>query len=397
MSHIFWESRIEESELDMVSRYRFMETFNIGEFPETVAQIERWFASTFTVNDPDQIEDVELIGSGELGVSAVPLFRLWLTSRSTMLCSRISKFIDLTLTYVSTRQDSTGWYPGRIVHGKSIPDIYLTALACVVQLRLARTNWQLDRARKGVQWLAQQQFPSGAWAVPRMQLVAASESNGAEIVAQETQEPDLFTTLLAAEAIRLSGLGGYEHTLSAAESWVMTQQEATGTWDSKGFPFPFKTVLVVEYFESRRPPNSILNGYLSVARAFVLRGHEMALEDDENARRLAVVAAFQGVEAFLYACLSAPAVSMKVFEKPDQTVGMRKALTSLQTHFQSIGVLRHGQLIEYRNELDRLAYCRDQVVHKATPVGERDARELTEVSIRFCNLICQRVFGHLLF
>jgi hypothetical protein len=207
-------------------------------------------------------------------------------------------------------------------------------------------------------------------------------------------EPDLFTTLLAAEAVRLSGLDGYEHTVSAADSWIMSQQGSDGTWKDEDFQFPFMTTLVIEYFERKCPPLSSLGSYLSIARDFILRSQELALEDNENARRLAIVVAFQGIEAFLYACLSAPSVNIKIFEKPDETIGMRKALTQLQTYFQTMGVLRQGQVIEYRNELDRLAYHRDQIVHKGVSVAEREARELTEASTRFSDLVCRRIFGY---
>jgi hypothetical protein len=378
-SHIFWHGEM----LDAMSRYRFMETFNVGEFPETIAQIEDMFASTFTVYDPDMCADLEFDEGGP-SVSGVPVFNLWLASRNTRLCSRVRRSLEMMLVYISNRQSPEGWYPSRIKHEGDEPDTYLTALACVVLLRLARSNRQLEQAKRGVQWLAKQQKPSGAWVYFKLQ----------HDLLNVALEPDLFTTLLAVEAIRLSGLDGFEHTVSAADSWIMSQQDPDGTWKDEDFQFPFMTTLVIEYFERKRPPLSSLGSYLSIARDFILRSQELALEDNENARRLAIVVAFQGIETFLYACLSAPSVNINVFEKPDKTIGMRKALTRLQTHFQTMGVLRQGQIIEYRNELDRLAYHRDQIVHKGASVAEREARELTEASTRFSDLVCRRIFGY---
>lgn len=356
-SYIFWVSRDFMETLDAMSRYRFMEIFNIGEFPETVAEIEDMFESMVVESDPHD---------------------LWLASRSAMLCGRIRCFIEISLAHIANHQHIEGWWPSQMMDP---PSNYTTALSCVDLLRLSRSNRQLERARQGVQWLAKQQQPSGAW--------TWDISRNQKII----QEPDLFTTLLAAESIRASGLNGYNHTLSMADSWIMSQQDMDGTWKDESFPFPFMTVLVVEYFERRRPPLSNLGNYLSIARDFVLRSRELALEDDENSRRLAIVVAFQGIEAFLYACLSHPSVNIKIFEK-NKTIGMRKALAELEKYLQRTGGLKQGQPIEYRNSLDKLAYYRNEIVHKGASIGEKEARELTEASARFSGLICQRIFGY---
>ena len=382
-SYIFWTSRDFMETLDAMSRYRFMEVFNIGEFPETVAEIESMFALAVVESDPAWIASV----CGDSKWQSVA-HDLWLASRSTMLCGRIRNFIEISLTPIANHQHIEGWWPSYVTEKvdeyriRHLPSNYTTALSCVDLLRLSRRNWQLKRAIQGVQWLAKQQQPSGAWTRD----IARNQ--------KPIQEPDLFTTLLAAEAIGVSGLPGYDHTLSMADSWIMSQQDPDGTWIDEIFPFPFMTVLVVEYFERRRPSLSNLGNYLSIARDFILRSRELALDDNENSRRLAIVVAFQGIEAFLYACLSRPSVNIKVFGKPNMTIGMRKALGELEKYLQKTGVLKQGQPIEYRNSLDGLAYYRDEIVHKGASIGEKEAREYTESSARFSELICQRIFGY---
>ena len=392
-SYIFWVSRDFMETLDAMSRYRFMEVFNIGEFPETVIEIEAMFASAVMESDPAWIAGF----SGDSKWWSVA-YDLWLASRSPMLCGRIRHFLEIALTRIANHQSIDGWWPSRATGrvGKyctrNLPSNYATALSCVDLLRLSRSKWQLERARQGVRWLAKQQQPSGAWTRDRIQYEESDQEPG--VVGKLVPKPDLFTTLLAAEAIRLSGLDGYGHTVSMADSWIMRQQDPDGTWSDNGFPFPFMTVLVIEYFERRRPPLSNLGNYLSIARDFILRSRELALEDNENSWRLAIVVAFQGIEAFLYACLSHPSINIKIFEKPNRTIGMRKALTQLQAYLQKTKVLKQGQMIEYGNELYRLAYHRDQIVHKGALVGEKEARELTEASARFSDLVCQRIFGY---
>lgn len=383
-SYIFWSSRDFMETLDAMSRYRFMETFNIGEFPETVAEIENMFASALMESDPALLS----VMLGDRYWVAVAC-DLWLASRSAMLCGRIRPFIEIALTRIANHQSMEGWWPTRAdtepverYHRRYLPSSYETALACVGLLKLSRKSWQLERAKKGVQWLVKQQQHEGFW---------TSSPGGDQ---EEMGEPDLFTTLLAAEGIRASGLTGYESTVSMADSWIMNNQEPDGTWRDPGFPFPLMTVLVVEYLERRWPPLSRLGNYLSIARDFILRSREFALEDNENSWRLAIVVAFQGVEAFIYGCLSDHSISINIFERPGRTIGMRKALAKLEAHLQGAGVLQQGQSVEYRNSLDRLAYYRDEIVHKGVSVGKQETDELTGDVARFSELICQRILGH---
>lgn len=383
-SYIFWISRDLMETLDAMSRYRFIEVFNIGEFPETVAEIEDMFALAVMESDPAWIASF----CGDSKWQSVA-HDLWLASRSAMLCGRIRCFIEISLTHIANQQHIIeGWWPSYVTESvdkyrmQYLPSNYTTALSCVDLLRLSRRNWQLKRAMRGVQWLAKQQQPSGSWTRD----IARNQN--------PIQEPDLFTTLLAAEAIRASGLHDYAHTLSMADSWIMSQQDPDGTWRDEIFPFPLMTVLVVEYFERRCPPLPNLGNYLSIARDFILRSRELALEDNENSRRLAIVVAFQGIEVFLYGCLSHPSVNIKVFEKASRTIGMGKALDELEKYLQKTGVLKPGQSIEYRNSLDKLTYYRNEIVHKGASIGGKEARELTEATARFSELICQRIFGY---
>ena len=159
------------------------------------------------------------------------------------------------------------------------------------------------------------------------------------------------------QAIRLKWARWLREYHLNGHSWIMSQQESDGTWNNY-FQFPFLTTLIIEYFREKPQPLSKLGTYLSIARDFILRSQEFVLEDNENARRLAIVIAFQGIEALLYACLSNPSVNVKIFDKPDKTIGMRDALTRLQTYLQASEAIRQGQPIEYRNELDKLAYIR---------------------------------------
>jgi len=370
LSHVFWSSGNGRDVLDAVSRYRFMEVFGIGEFPETQAEIEEMLVEAIGEWQPSWVRRYACHHYSQAVAED-----LWHASRSQALCGRMRYFLELALQAISNSQRADGWWASDR-RANVTQSHYGTGLACTVLLRLSRSGQQLDSAYQGVKWLAKQQQGSGAWGIDSTR-----------------SEPDLLTTLLAAEAVKSSGLDGFDSTISLADSWILSQQREDGTWEIDEFPFPFLTTQVLEYFDRRTAPLAKLDNFLSIARDFLLRSQEFATLDDENSRRLAVVVAFQGLEALLYACLCDRSVNIKIFVNPNETIGMRKALTSLQGHFQRLKVLSRSQNIEYRNELDRLAYLRDQVVHKAGAVSGREAKELAQAGVRFANLQAQRIFG----
>lgn len=394
-SNIFWISRDFAENLDAMSRYRFMEVFDVSEFPETLVEIEGLFATSLLEMEPRMLQAM----AGDSRWTEV-VYDLWLASRSMRLCARIRDYVEVALTRIAYHQLLAGYWasPHRTpVHSST--SCYLTALSCVVILRLARKQWQLERAIEGVKWLVKQQRPSGAWNHTHYryrhdEIEHEEEKQDAGLAVTEILEEDLFTTLLATEAIKLSGLQGYSSTVAMADSWILGQQTAEGVWEDKSFPHPFMTVLIVEHYQAHRPPLSKLSSFLSMGRDFLLRSQQVGVEDNENSRRLALLLAFQGIEMFLYGCLNHPTVNIKMFEKPDSTIGMRKALTKLQTHYQSNGVLNRAEVIEHRNDLDRLAYHRDQIVHKGAAVSKREAEELVRAATAFVNLNSTRLFGY---
>src|SRR5215208_5472877 len=376
-SHIFWNSRDFYEALDAVSYYRFIETFNIGEFPQTMAEVEGNAAENFIAPGPP-------IDFGFDRDWLLVAHNLWLTSRSARLNARIRPFVDMALVRVAGQQHDEGWWysPAGDPRVGPAPSNWATALACAALQRLSRSEAQLEQAKRGAEWLARQQETSGAW---------PSEATHPE----RPQEADLLTTLIASEVIKAAGLDGYDNTITTADSWLMAQQKPSGVWSDtqEGLDATSTTVLIVEHMEAQRPPLTSLSNYLRISRDFILRSQELLLENNENARRLAVVVAFQGVESFLYGCLTDPSVNITVFSSPNKTIGVRAALNLLEGHLRSTNMLSQGQSIQYRPALDRLAYSRDQVVHKGAAVAKSDADELTLAAARFADTISQQIFG----
>jgi hypothetical protein len=205
----------------------------------------------------------------------------------------------------------------------------------------------------------------------------------------------VHTALLAAEAVGNLDPAGFRATLTAAESWIMRQQSPSGLWEGETPLTPAAmTVRVIEQLENKRPSLDDLGDYLSIARDFSQRAREAALENSPNAWRLAVVVAAQGLEAFVYACLEHPSVNVSVFESKSRTrtIGLKSALDRLEESLRDSGRIR-GPRLPRRNHLDRLAYLRDEVVHKGASVSRNDARRLTAEVVRFTQELSETVYG----
>ncbi len=305
-NNVFWNSRDHEEEADAVSHYRFLETFDVGEFPGTVQEIEEMF------------REVLMMPSSWV----VAARTLWLASRSARLLAGVRPFAQRALADVCREQNAEGWWP-RLrgdLHAEAEPSNWTTALACAAIFRTSRDEAEVDRARKGVRWLAQQQEPNGAW-----RHAPADDAYA--------QREELRTTLLACESIEHLDPERYRSTLTAAKRWIEGKQSPLGFfWEGEPSPSPVSmTVQVIEYLEGRIGPSQNLGDYQSIARDFVVRAQESALENNPNAWRLAIVVAFQGLEAFLYACLEHETINAPIFEGTDgnKTIGFRKALRKL--------------------------------------------------------------------
>jgi len=104
------------------------------------------------------------------------------------------------------------------------------------------------------------------------------------------------------------------------------------------------------------------------------------------------MSAFQGIEAFLYSILSHPKVNIKFFDK-NETIGMRNALTQFQTYLQNTKIIKINEVIPYSNSLLRLAYLRDQVVHKCLSVLQSECMPIIEDSRKFASKYSTFIFG----
>jgi len=389
-SNVFWNSLDFYEDIDGISRYRFREHFNFGEFEAAFSEVESMFEANIAPAVAGLAEMRNIHGSSELQIVT---HELWLASRSTKLCNRLGDSVALALANISALQSPEGWWADTNVLIESnkgdftkkpgyLPSIYITALCTLDLLKLSVQDSQMKSGVLGAKWLLSKQNADGGWSREKV------TRDGIKY------EPEIFITILALEALIRSGMSNIEHTVDLGIEWLLSQQEKFGTWNDEGFPFPFMTVIVLELLKLKDTHPLVLDHYQSVSRGFLQRSKKLLLEDNANSRRLAIIAAYHSLEAFLYSLLSSPNINIPIFDnKGVNTIGMRKALNKFQDHMRKIGVMKSTEALYCSNSLDRLAYLRDQVVHKAIDVTESECCSLIDDAASFITKYSLQIFG----
>ncbi|HUI88724.1 MAG TPA: hypothetical protein VLX61_08340 [Anaerolineales bacterium] len=246
-SFFFWgDSRGGLEFLDAVSHYRMMECFDIGEFPETRKSVEEYLG-------------IELMGSI---LEKRPIaYNLWIASRSDLLISRANQdLIQTALSFIVADQHRDGWmYPPPYPHErvKPEPNTFFTAVGAFVIFKLGRSKELCEKGGLAINWLAKWQRESGAWATYHTKWRRTRSPKGRLGKPKATTKlvDDLLTTIFVVNAIRQSGLPGYEHTVKKAEEWILKQQKPEGLWtvqaddeESSELSDVFISTLVLEYF-----------------------------------------------------------------------------------------------------------------------------------------------------
>jgi len=391
-SNIFWVSRDFMETIDGVSRYRFREHFRIGEFKSAFAEVEGMLATSL-LEGSSGMEALAASFWGDQNLTSVA-YDLWLVSRSRNLSNHIRDFVNVALQRIAGWQFPEDWWTNFQLKEsvrkdpktgaetfRCLPDTYTTALCSLDLLKLSISEPMRQKGVLGVQWLLEKQNPDGSWSREHI------SKNGI------VTKPDLFLTLLSLEAILRSGTENVNHSIELGLKWIIGQQNDLGMWDDDSFPFPFMTVLVLEFIQLKDFFPIKLDSYLSMSKNFLNRSVQFSLEENSNSHRLAIITAFQGIEAFLYSVLVYPSVNKKIFEEPDKTIGMRKALSKLQSYLQDRGEINRDKVILYRNSLDRLAYLRDQVVHKGIDISQTECRNLIDDTLKFVSKYSLKIFG----
>lgn len=384
---VFWTSLDFCEDYDGMSRYLFQEHFKIGGFESTFADVESMMANSLLESEP------MMMVTGDTHLASVAR-ALWLISRSPSMPTRIRDAVNLGLRRVAYQQYADGsWSDYRIEEPagedaktglklyRGRTSIHTTVLCSLALCKMSISEEMFLAGVRGAKWLLNEQDPLGFW-------------NEEYVDGKELKtKPSLLNTVRAIEAIIRSGIEGVEHAIEAGLAWILDQQDGLGTWDLPGIPYPLTTIVVLQLLALWKAYTRFTDPLLLMAKGMLQQSYQLSLVNNASTLRLAIIAAYHGLEAFLYSLLSSPSVGITYFEKPNLTIGFRKALDLLEGHLKATGALPAGQSIEQRGNLDLLAYYRDQIVHKCIPVPQATCALLIEASWAFARTNSVRTLG----
>ncbi len=215
----FWSSSLEYEQIDAISRYRFKTQFSFTEFEFAFEEVE------------EQLEELIL----ETRRSSLGTYDLWLISRSQILADKLAG-IDIKLKGYISNQHEDGYWRNENRPDITTPSMFMTALITLNLLKLSPSRDWRQSGIKGAKWILSQQDYDGSWSIE-------TRKGG--------KEPDIFITILCLEILKRCGLKNSEDVIKKGEGWILNQQTATGMWIDEFLPYPFLTVLVLEYFTNK--------------------------------------------------------------------------------------------------------------------------------------------------
>jgi hypothetical protein len=367
---VFWPQSSIHFAQEGVARYRFKCDFEIGAFDTAFAEFEDSLADL--ISSP--------IESASIRDRA---YDLCVISRSRELVTKIRPSIETALSGLISEQ--TGPYWGewssdedRI--SRKVPSVATTSFAALALLKLGLSESATDRGRDAATWLLEKQNGDGSWSLDR------ERGHLLEL------EPNVHVTISAMEGIARSGISGASHHIELGRHWLVSKQDKCGLWEDEAFCLPQPTVMIIESLDylDKLVPRTI-DTYLAAAIGYLKRAAALVEEKDTTSRRVAVVTAHLGIESFLYSIIQTKNVT-KLFDK-GQTIGMRSALSSFQTWMQQKHYISSSEILPFSNELLRLAYLRDEIVHKALSVSFNDAASVVGPASKFVSMQSLKLLG----
>ncbi len=310
--------------------------------------------------------------TGELQFSLAEFF-----GGRSKLTLRLSDEIEIALKRVYENANDENWGEAQVRPESPhnvVASVATTAVACLAMLRLSTSDSQKKLAESAAKWLIQQQTNDGAWCTDF----------------EMKTEPDVFITVVVCEALVRAEVPGISHSLRRAKSWLMSQQNELGFWEEDGFDYSLCTVIVLEALDALRYlPTMPADPYFIAAEGFLRRSFRFLREDNPTSRRLAVIAAHQGLESLLYSFLNHE--QRNIWKDHAETIGFRQALKDFQEQLKFKKVLKGNEIIPDRSQLESLAHLRDEIIHKAADVTEASVRPLIEVAWRFASKYSREV------
>lgn len=369
----FWVSADFQDHYDDVAYYRVYERFGFGEldelFDDVAKSIGERLLDGMAAGDP--FGRFVLPGTHALATAE----QLWLASRCRRLRLTLHGAAAAALAALFHSQSDQGWWPAPVAAtgGAHPPSVEATAMAVIAARRLGHDEDQQAAADRAVQWLMSAQRTDGCW----------TDYSGT---------PDVLATALALDAVAHSGRPGTERLCERAGDWLLSQQHLSGLWDGH-LPDILLCVTVLHALRSIPVAGVQLAAGLGGGLALVERAELLASESSAVARQVAVVAAYSGLEATLYALLSDPALNRTTVRANGQVIGFDAAFNSYEEALVDLGHLESGRHVGGHHVLRSLTHVRDGVVHRGTAPSASDTAQIVTAVISFCRVHVPLIVG----
>jgi hypothetical protein len=360
----FWVSADFQDHYDDVAYYRVYERYGFGELDELFEDVAK--------NVGERLLD-GLAAGDPFGRFALPATsalataeQLWLASRCARLRLTLHSAALAALTSLFHGQSSEGWWPAPVTGtgGAHPPSVEASAMAVIAARRWSRDERHQAAADGAVQWLIATQDPDGFWM-------------------DYTGAPDVLATALALDAVAHSTRAGTEAMCERASDWLLSQQHPSGLWRGH-LPDILLCVTVLHALRSVPVAGAQLAPGLTGGLGLVERAQLLASEFSVDARQVAVVAAYSGLEATLYALLSDATLDRTTVRPNGQVIGFDAALTEYEDALVSLGHLGAGRHVRGHHVLRSLSHVRDGVVHRGTTPSPTDTAQIVAAVVDFC-------------
>jgi hypothetical protein len=185
----------------------------------------------------------------------------------------------------------------------------------------------------------------------------------------------------------MSRRAGTDDLAERAARWLLGQQLPHGTWRGQ-LPPTLTTVTVLSAIRRSGMAGEEMPADLAGGLALVRRGRLLGLERSIDARQLAVIAAYTGIESILYALLGHADFDAATVRDSGLSIGFDKALHAYESRLVELGRLEEGKHVAGYSTLRSLSHVRDGVVHRGTQPSSDDTQRVLTSSARF---VCEQV------
>lgn len=259
--------------------------------------------------------------------------------------------------------------------GVLFADVLSTAKLGEVLVRAGRSIEFQQKGKNIVEWLFDNQSPQGGW--PR------SLDPSRPVAEQELSVP---TTIAALRTIAHSGAGASAEAESA-KMWLASQQSPVGTWLDNS---PNELEVTLEYLEvsSSLTPSSPSGQYWPSAVDFIREALVNLNDRSVVGNQVGIVLIYLGLEQALYAVISTEIPNENIYDNKGRSIGLYQAKNKAKNWLQNKATsqLKRSNIPGFAG-LDRLAYFRNEIVHKGVRVQQADVQAVVEESLEFVRFL----------